>query len=156
MFKLIKEINNIIAFHKLAADISIVKFNISDSFIKEIWIQKQQLNNMVDGTENGIKSWTRKFVPQKCDKTLARDIGLITYRYRGEICLVLPGSKQDNYPLIDAYQALVDGSIPSVSLFFTDRCAFKNILGGTLFRQVKKAITIKDLIIQIKITGGLT
>lgn len=90
--------------------------------------------------------WTIYFRPDIWDEETAWRVGLVPFRFDGDDYLALGGCGMDLSPRLDAYQALVDGTIPSSSRFKDDGSYAKYVVGEELYNEVMEAIKCKPVI----------
>lgn len=67
--------------------------------------------------------------------------------------LALAGCGMDLSPKLDAYQALTDNTIDKGSRLFTDNGYFKHVVGSSLAKKVKQAVSY-DVSINMSNKGG--
>lgn len=84
--------------------------------------------------------WTIYFSPEVDDEEVAWEVGLYPFYYRDELYLALGGCGMNLSPLLDAYQALTVGSVPSGSCFIRDAQYAQYLVGKGVFDKVMKAI----------------
>jgi len=90
--------------------------------------------------------WTVYFKPAIWDEDVAWECGLFPFYYEDEGYLALGGCGMDLSPRLDAYQALVDGSIPSGSNFIRQPDYAKYVVGEKLFNKVMEKIKCPPVI----------
>jgi hypothetical protein len=90
--------------------------------------------------------WTIYFSPDNWDEETAWRVGLFPFEFDDENYLALGGCGMDLSPKLDAYQALVDGTIPSSSRFRDDCSYAKYVVGEELYNEVMEAIKCKPVI----------
>lgn len=88
--------------------------------------------------------WTVYFEPYRMDKDIAYECNLFPFEYSRDAygyqdLLALAASGMDLSPKLDAYQALVDGSLPSDSRFFDDSDYAEYVVGKKTAEKVLKA-----------------
>lgn len=92
-----------------------------------------------------LSFWVIYFKPLRYDEEAAFKCDLMPFKYSNEYedlgLLALGGCGMDLSPKLDAYQALVDGTIDKHSKLFTDLNYFKYVLGERITQEVLKAIT---------------
>lgn len=94
-----------------------------------------------DAIVERILNWLIYFEPQKFDKEIAKKCGLVAFTYKDIELLGLGGCGMDLSPKLDAYQALVDGTIDKYSTLFSQYDYFKDVVGQSVTEEVKQAIT---------------
>lgn len=91
---------------------------------------------------DALRYWTVYFSPPSgvVDTALAFRCGLIPFAYRGVDYVALGAAGMDLSPRLDAYQALVVGSVPSDSRFLRDPEYARYVVGDALYSAVLQAI----------------
>jgi len=102
---------------------------------------EEELNEL-----EALGCWTVYFKPAIWDEDIAWECGLFPFYYEGEGYLALGGCGMDLSPRLDAYQALVDGSIPSGSNFIRQPDYAKYVVGEKLFNKVMEKIKCPPVI----------
>ena len=77
----------------------------------------------------GLAYWTVYFHPRSEDIDVALRCGLIPFYFQEEFYLALGGCGMDLSPKLDAYQAIVSGTIPESSMFFRQPDYFRDVAG---------------------------
>lgn len=85
----------------------------------------------------------------------ALEVGLIPFYYENAFFIALGGAGMDLSPKLDAYQALIDGTLPSNSLFFRDRKYFEYIVGKEVTKKVEEKAKLDKPKIHINIAGEI-
>lgn len=89
--------------------------------------------------------WTIYFKPLRYDEEEAFKCKLLPFKYSDEEeeleLLALRGYGMDLSPKLEAYQALVSGTIDERSLIFSDPNYFKYVVGEEITQEVLKAVT---------------
>ena len=91
---------------------------------------------------DALSYWTVYFsTPSgEIDQEKAFRCGLIPFTYKDRTYVALGGAGMDLSPKLDAYQALVVGSIPSDSQFLRQPDYARSVVGDELFEEVMAAI----------------
>ena len=87
-----------------------------------------------------LSYWTVYFEPQIEDVSAALQAGLVPFYYRDTFYLALGACGMDLSPKLDAYQALVSGTIPRYSQLFKQESYFEYVVGEDLTAKVKVRI----------------
>ena len=87
-----------------------------------------------------LSYWTVYFEPQIEDVSAALKSGLVPFYYRDTLYLALGTCGMDLSPKLDAYQALVSGTIPRDSQLFKQESYFEHVIGEDLTAKVKERI----------------
>jgi hypothetical protein len=92
--------------------------------------------------------WTTFFSPCTEDEDVAWEVGLIPFWYDGDLYLALGGCGMDLSPKLDAYQALVAGSVPSGSRFLSaiNVSYCKSVVGADVYERVMEKIACSPVI----------
>lgn len=89
--------------------------------------------------------WKVYFEPPIFDADLARKCGLVPFTYHGDDgiknLLALAGCGMDLSPKLDAYQALMSGSLPRDSRFIDDDDYAKYVVGEKIYEEVIEEAT---------------
>lgn len=99
-----------------------------------------------------LNMWPIYFEPFIYHEKIAIVCHLLAFKFRGQKLLALGGCGQDLSPKLDAYQASTSGTIDRNSTFFTQKDYFKYIVGKDVTKQVEKAITLKNPIVEISLS----
>lgn len=83
--------------------------------------------------------WTVFFEPINFDEDIAHKVGLTPFNCFDTDLLALGGCGMDLSPRLDAYQALVDGTVPSSSQFIHQPEYAKSVVGESIYEEVLKA-----------------
>ncbi len=84
----------------------------------------------------GLAYWTVYFHPRIEDIDVALRCGLVPFYFQEEFYLALGGCGMDLSPKMDAYQAIVSGTIPESSMFFRDIDYFTHVVGKDITAKV--------------------
>jgi hypothetical protein len=87
-----------------------------------------------------LSYWTVYFEPQFEDVSAALEAGLVPFYYRDTFYLALGACGMDLSPKLDAYQAVVSGTIPRDSQLFKQESYFEHVVGEDLTARVKEQI----------------
>jgi len=108
--------------------------------------------NYPEETFNEIEKlsyWIVYYQPKYWDEDIAWKVGLFPFQFENEWYLALGGCGMDLSPLLDAYQALTVGSVPSDSTFLREPSYAKYVVGEKIFNEVMEAIKLDKPIITI-------
>jgi len=90
--------------------------------------------------------WTIYFKPDVEDEDVAWRVGLLPFKFNDTFYLALGGCGMDLSPRLDAYQALVSGTLPRNTRFIDDQGYAKYVVGEKTYNEVMEAVKCEPVI----------
>lgn len=132
------KISNELTKKEKAEELLKLKKEIHERIKEEILELKDEIREEIIEEENdGLAYWSTYYSPARENIEAAIECNLIPFYYENKFYLALSGCGMDLSPLLDAYQALVDKTLPKntklIMPLYKDYCL--NVLGKTLYEK---------------------